>query len=64
MLLLVSLVAVVGLAKKLSPTIEYAVESANAPRAVVGIVVAALDPPARSMGRGSCRPGRSSFKPA
>ena len=41
-LLLVSLVAVVGLAKKLSPTIEYAVESANAPRAVVGIVVAAL----------------------
>ena len=41
-LLLVSLVAVVGLAKKLSPTIEHAVEVANAPRTVVGIVIAAL----------------------
>ncbi|HEY2712780.1 MAG TPA: ionic transporter y4hA [Chthoniobacterales bacterium] len=41
-LLLLSLVTVVGLAKLLSPTIERAVEAANAPRAVVGIVVAAL----------------------
>ena len=41
-LLLVSLVAIVGLAKMLSPTIEGAVEAANAPRAVVGIVVAGL----------------------
>ncbi len=41
-MLLVSLVAVVGLAKMLSPTIERAVEAANAPRAVVGIVIAAL----------------------
>ena len=41
-LLLVSLVAVVGLAKKLSPTIEYAVDAANAPRTVVGIVIAGL----------------------
>jgi Ca2+:H+ antiporter len=41
-LLLLALVAVVGLAKKLSPTIEHAVEAANAPRAVVGIVIAAL----------------------
>ena len=41
-LLLVSLVGVVGLAKKLSPTIENAVEAANAPRTVVGIVIAAL----------------------
>jgi Ca2+:H+ antiporter len=41
-LLLVSLLAVVGLAKKLSPTIEHAVASANAPRTVVGIVIAAL----------------------
>jgi Ca2+:H+ antiporter len=41
-LLLVSLVAVVGLAKMLSPAIEAAVEAANAPRAVVGIVIAAL----------------------
>ena len=40
--LLVSLVTVVGLAKMLSPTIERAVEAANAPRAVVGIVIAAL----------------------
>jgi Ca2+:H+ antiporter len=41
-LLLLSLVAVVGLAKMLSPTIERAVEVANAPRAVVGIVIAAI----------------------
>jgi Ca2+:H+ antiporter len=41
-LLLLSLVTVVGLAKMLSPTIERAVETANAPRAVVGIVIAAL----------------------
>jgi Ca2+:H+ antiporter len=41
-LLLISLVGVVGLAKKLSPTVEHAVEAANAPRAVVGIVIAAL----------------------
>jgi len=41
-LLLLSLVVVVGLAKKLSPMIEHAVEAANAPRAVVGIVIAAL----------------------
>jgi Ca2+:H+ antiporter len=41
-LLLVSLVAVVGLAKMLSPTIEHAVEAANAPRTVVGIVIATL----------------------
>jgi Ca2+:H+ antiporter len=41
-LLLVSLVAVVGLAKMLSPIIESAVETANAPRAVVGIVIASL----------------------
>jgi Ca2+:H+ antiporter len=41
-LLFVSLVAVVGLAKKLSPTIEHAVAVAGAPRAVVGIVIATL----------------------
>jgi Ca2+:H+ antiporter len=41
-LLVVSLVAVVGLAKVLSPTIEGAVEAANAPRAVVGIVIAMI----------------------
>jgi Ca2+:H+ antiporter len=41
-LLLVSLVAVVGLAKMLSPTIERAVDATDAPRAVVGIVIAAL----------------------
>lgn len=41
-LLLLSLVAVVGLAKMLSPAIEHAVEVARAPKAVVGIVIAAL----------------------
>ena len=41
-LLLLSLVAVVGLAKKLSPTIEHVVEAADAPRSVVGILIAAL----------------------
>jgi Ca2+:H+ antiporter len=41
-LLLVCLVAVVGLAKKLSPAIEQAVDAADAPRTVVGIVIAAL----------------------
>src|SRR5262249_18037698 len=40
--LFVSLVTVVGLAKILSPTIERAVEAANAPRAVVGTIIAAL----------------------
>ena len=41
-LLMVSLIAVVGLAKVLSPTIEHLVEAAGAPRAVVGIVIAML----------------------
>jgi Ca2+:H+ antiporter len=41
-LLVLSLVSVVGLAKMLSPTIERAVEAAKAPRAVVGIVIAAV----------------------
>lgn len=41
-LLVVSLVTVVGLAKKLSPAIEQLLEAANAPRQVVGIVIAAL----------------------
>lgn len=41
-LLLVSLAAVVGLAKSLSPTLERLVEEAGAPRAVVGVVIAGL----------------------
>ena len=41
-LLLLCLVTVVGLAKMLSPTIEKTVQAANAPRAVVGIIIAAL----------------------
>ena len=41
-LLVVALVAVVGLAKMLSPTIEHAVELFGAPRAVVGIAIAML----------------------
>ena len=40
--LLISLVAVVLLAKALSPSIEAAIEGAGAPRAVVGIVIALL----------------------
>ena len=39
-LLLISLIVVVGLAKILSPAIEAAVAAAGAPRAVVGIVIA------------------------
>lgn len=41
-LLLLSLVSVVGLAKMLSPAIEQAVETAEAPQAVVGVVIATL----------------------
>ncbi len=41
-LLLVSLVAVVGLAKQLSPTIEAVVKAAGAPKAVIGIAIAML----------------------
>lgn len=41
-LLLVSLVAVVGLAKALSPTLEAIVLNAGAPKGVVGILIAAL----------------------
>jgi Ca2+:H+ antiporter len=41
-LLMVSLVAVVGLAKALSPTIESAVEAAGAPKTVIGIAIALL----------------------
>jgi Ca2+:H+ antiporter len=42
LLLLVALVAVVGLAKVLTPTVEAGIARANAPEAVVGIVIAAL----------------------
>ena len=41
-LLVVSLVAVVGLAKALSPTIESAVAASGAPESVVGVVIALL----------------------
>ena len=41
-LLFASLIAVVALAKLLSPTIEAAVQSAGAPKAVVGIAIAFL----------------------
>ena len=41
-LLLVSLVAVVGLAKTLSPSIERAVATAGAPKAVIGVAIALL----------------------
>jgi Ca2+:H+ antiporter len=41
-MLLVSLVAVVGLAKTISPTIEAGVESAGIPNSFVGVVIALL----------------------
>ena len=41
-LLLVSLVTVVGLAKVLSPVIEKVVDAAGAPQAVIGVAIAAL----------------------
>ncbi len=41
-LLLVSLVAVVGLAKVLSPVIERAVDAAGAPKSLIGIAIAVL----------------------
>jgi Ca2+:H+ antiporter len=41
-LLLVALVAVVGLAKLLSPSIERAVLSAGAPQAIVGVLIAVI----------------------
>ena len=41
-LLIAALVAVVGLAKALTPTVEIAIARVSAPKAVVGIVIAAL----------------------
>ena len=41
-LLLAALVAIVGLAKALTPTVEHAIAGAGAPESVVGIVIAAL----------------------
>jgi Ca2+:H+ antiporter len=41
-LLLAALVAVVGLAKALTPTVEFAVARVDVPKAVVGIIIAAL----------------------
>ena len=41
-LLLVALVAVVGLAKVLSPSIERAVDAADAPKTIIGIAIAML----------------------
>jgi Ca2+:H+ antiporter len=41
-LLLVALVAIVGLAKSLTPALESGLDRANAPKAVIGIIIAAL----------------------
>jgi Ca2+:H+ antiporter len=41
-LLLAALVAVVGLAKALTPTVEFAVARVDVPKAVVGIIIATL----------------------
>ena len=42
MLLILALIAIVGLAKALTPAIEGAIARASAPKAVVGIIIAAL----------------------
>ena len=63
-LLLVSLVGVVGLAKMLSPTIEATVEAANAPRVVVGIVIATLVLLPEHWSHGSRRGARFDRPPA
>jgi Ca2+:H+ antiporter len=41
-LLLVSLVAIVGLAKILTPAVEFGVAQLNVPKAVVGVIIAML----------------------
>jgi Ca2+:H+ antiporter len=41
-LLVVSLVAIVGLAKILTPTVELGIESLRMPKSTVGIIIAAL----------------------
>jgi Ca2+:H+ antiporter len=41
-LLIVSLVAIVGMAKVLTPTVELIIERAGAPKSVIGIVIAGL----------------------
>jgi Ca2+:H+ antiporter len=41
-LLLVSLVAIVGLAKMLTPSLERGIEAAGAPKSLVGVIIAAL----------------------
>ena len=40
--LIAGLVAVVGIAKALTPTLEWAIDAANAPKSVVGIIIAGL----------------------
>jgi len=61
-LLLVSLVAVVALAKALTPTLERRIAAVGAPRSVVGIVIAALVllpkdwPPIVRQRRTACKP--------
>ena len=59
LLLVISLVAVVGLAKVLSPALEAMLEAAGAPRAVVGIVIA-HDRPAAGNRLGNSRGARQS----
>lgn len=41
-LLMVSLVGIVGLAKALTPTVELTITRLDVPKAVVGVVIAAL----------------------
>ena len=62
-LLVVSLVAVVGLAKALTPTLERGIDYLQVPKAVVGIIIAALFFCRRAW-RPSRPPGRTGCKPA
>jgi hypothetical protein len=57
-LLLISLVAVVGLAKALTPEVDEGMAALEAPNAVVGTVIAAVG--CRKVGRLAGCPGRSS----
>ena len=65
-LLLVSLLAVVGLAKLLSPSMERLIAEAGAPEAVLGIAIAMLVPDAGDVGgcaRGAGQPSADQHEP-
>ncbi len=59
-LLLVSLVAVVALAKALTPIMEFGIEKVGAPKSVVGIIIAGAGAAPRRPGGVPCRQCKSS----